>query len=72
MRPSLGLSPLLLRWMVGGEWRARPGRVLVAVLAIAVGVGLGLAVHLVNRSALDSFAQAVSSVSGAACMGRPV
>ena len=65
-RPSLGLSPLLLRWMVGGEWRARPGRVLVAVLAIAVGVGLGLAVHLVNRSALDSFAQAVSSVSGAA------
>lgn len=65
-RPSLGLNSLLLRWMVGGEWRARPGRVLVAVLAIAVGVGLGLAVHLVNRSALDSFAQAVSSVSGAA------
>ncbi|MDP1615829.1 ABC transporter permease [Phenylobacterium sp.] len=65
-RLSLALSPLLLRWMVGGEWRARPGRVLVAVLAIAVGVGLGLAVHLVNRSALDSFAQAVSSVSGAA------
>ncbi|MDO8899810.1 MAG: ABC transporter permease [Phenylobacterium sp.] len=61
-----GLSLQMLAWMVLGEWRAQPGRALAAVLAIAVGVGLGLAVHLVNRSALDEFAGAVRSVSGAA------
>ncbi|MDP1873064.1 FtsX-like permease family protein [Phenylobacterium sp.] len=61
-----GLGPRLLAWMVIGEWRAQPGRTLAAVLAIAVGVGLGLAIHLVNRSALDEFAGAVRSVSGAA------
>ena len=52
--------------MVAGEWRAHPGRAIIGALAIAVGVALGFAVHLVNRSALDSFAVAVSTVNGAA------
>ena len=55
-----------MRWMVAGEWRAHPGRAIIGALAIAVGVALGFAVHLVNRSALDSFASAVNTVSGAA------
>jgi putative ABC transport system permease protein len=54
------------RWLVVGEWRAHPGRALIGALAIAVGVALGFAVHLVNRSAQDSFASAVSTVNGAA------
>ena len=66
MPADLPLRPVLLRWMVGGEWRAHPGRVIVAALAIAIGVALGYAVHLVNRSALDEFARAVQSVSGEA------
>ena len=31
-------SALAIRWMVGGEWRAHPGRVVVAALAIAIGI----------------------------------
>ncbi len=54
------------RWMILGEWRAHPGRVIVAVIAIAVGVALGFAVHLINASALNEFARAVASVNGAA------
>jgi putative ABC transport system permease protein len=49
-----------------GEWRARPGRLVLAVLAITVGVALGLAVHMVNRSALDEFARAIHTVNGEA------
>jgi putative ABC transport system permease protein len=52
--------------MIVGEWRARPGRVILAALAIAVGVALGFAVHLVNRSALDEFGQAIRAVNGEA------
>jgi putative ABC transport system permease protein len=54
------------RWMILGEWRAHPGRVIVATIAIAVGVALGFAVHLINASALSEFARAVASVNGAA------
>jgi putative ABC transport system permease protein len=53
-------------WLIGGEWRAHPARLIAAALAISVGVALGFAVHLVNRAALDSFARAVSTVSGSA------
>src|SRR5215510_5957922 len=52
------------RWMIMGEWRAHPGRVIVAALAIAIGVALGFAVHLINASALNEFARAVSTVNG--------
>lgn len=61
-RPNL----TALRWMVAGEWRARPGRVVLAAMAIAIGVALGFAVHLVNRSALDEFGRAIQSVNGEA------
>jgi putative ABC transport system permease protein len=52
--------------MIAGEWRARPGRVVLATLAIAVGVALGFAVHLVNRSALDEFGRAIQAANGEA------
>ncbi|HEX8445898.1 MAG TPA: FtsX-like permease family protein [Sphingomonas sp.] len=64
MSADLVAPPLALRWMIAGEWRAHPARVLVAALAIAVGVALGFAVHLVNGSALDAFGQAVRAVNG--------
>ncbi len=50
--------------MILGEWRAHPGRVVLAALAIAIGVALGFAVHLINASALNEFARAVRSVNG--------
>jgi len=46
--------------------RAQPARALTAVFAIAVGVALALAIHLVNRSALDEFDAAMSTVNGEA------
>ena len=62
--PAERVSGAALRWMVVGEWRAHPARVLTAALAIAVGVALGFAVHLINTSALGEFARAVSTVNG--------
>lgn len=50
--------------MIAGEWRAHPGRAVVAAIAIAVGVALGFAVHLINASALNEFARAVQTVNG--------
>jgi putative ABC transport system permease protein len=50
--------------MLVGEWRAHPGRVILAALSIAVGVALGFAVHLINASALSEFARAVKTVNG--------
>ena len=55
-----------LGWLIIGEWRQHPGRILLAVVAIAVGVALGFAVHLINGSASTAFGQAVSTVNGAA------
>ena len=58
------MSGVATRWMILGEWRAHPGRVIVAALAISVGVALGFAVHLINASALNEFARAVRTVNG--------
>ncbi len=55
---------LAARWMILGEWRAHPMRVVTAGVAIAIGVALGLAVHLINASALSEFSRAVSTVNG--------
>ena len=56
----------LLGWLWRAQARAQPGRALTAVLAIAIGVALALAIHLVNRSALEEFATAMSTVNGEA------
>jgi putative ABC transport system permease protein len=56
----------LSRWLISGEWRAHPIRVLVAIGAIALGVGLGFAIHLINAAAFNEFSAAVKSVSGQA------
>jgi putative ABC transport system permease protein len=65
MRPEESrISAVAARWMILGEWRAYPARVIVAALSIAVGVALGFAVHLINASALEEFARAVRTVNG--------
>ncbi|MBS0508329.1 MAG: FtsX-like permease family protein, partial [Proteobacteria bacterium] len=49
------------------SWRAlrhHPWRSAAAVAAVMLGVALGFAVHVINASALDEFAQAVRSASG--------
>jgi putative ABC transport system permease protein len=67
MRAGLGArASLVPRWMIAGEWRAHPLRIVTAVLAIAIGVALGFAVHLVNASALDRFARGLATVNGGA------
>ncbi|HYM18199.1 MAG TPA: ABC transporter permease [Micropepsaceae bacterium] len=58
------MSGVAARWMLLGEWRAHPGRLIIAALSIAVGVALGFAVHLINASALSEFARAVKTVNG--------
>ena len=52
---------LVFSWQ---EIRRNPGRQLVAVVAVMLGVALAFAVHLVNASALDEFAQAARTVDG--------
>lgn len=61
--PDAGIA---LRWLIAGDLRHHPARVVMAVIAIAVGVALGFAVHLVNASALASFGAAIRTVNGAA------
>jgi putative ABC transport system permease protein len=58
-------SPVL-SWLIAGDWRQHPARIVTAVIAIATGVALGFAVHLVNASALVAFGQAVRTVNGTA------
>jgi putative ABC transport system permease protein len=54
------------RWLIVGELRAFPMRFVLAGLAIAIGVALASAVHVINRSAAESFGQAVRSAAGGA------
>jgi putative ABC transport system permease protein len=55
-----------LRWLISGRWREQPGRLLLSLFAVALGVALGLAIHLVNRSALSEFSDAIALVNGQA------
>ena len=64
MTATLASSRLALGWLVAGEWRSHPARLLATALAIAVGVALGYAVHLVNGSATGAFGGAIASVTG--------
>jgi putative ABC transport system permease protein len=57
---------VLLRWIWIAQWRAQPGRALIAGIAIAIGVALALAIHLVNRSALVEFDSAIRITEGRA------
>ena len=61
---TLSSARLALGWLVVGEWRAHPARLLATALAIAVGVALGYAVHLVNGSATGAFSGAIASLTG--------
>ena len=38
---TAGVPVTAARWMLFGEWRAHPARVVTAALAIAIGVALG-------------------------------
>ena len=64
--PARAPSPVLIGWLLVGQWRAQPGRLATAVLAIAIGVALSLAIELVNRSALSEFGDALAIVNGQA------
>ena len=59
-------SPLwpLLTTFSWQELRNHPWRNAAAVVSVMLGVALAFAVHLINASALDEFAQAVRSVGG--------
>ena len=59
-------SPLwqLLTTFSWQEWRNHPWRNAAAVVSVMLGVALAFAVHVINASALDEFAQAVRSVGG--------
>jgi len=46
------------------EWSHHPWRHAVALLAVALGVALAYSVHLINRSALAEFSDAVRSTRG--------
>lgn len=59
-------TSVLTRWLLWGEWRSHPLRVLAAVAAIATGVALGFAIHLINSAAYNEFSAAVRSLSGQA------
>ncbi|KAB2893056.1 MAG: ABC transporter permease, partial [Burkholderiaceae bacterium] len=54
----------LLRTFSWQELRRHPWRGAAAVVAVMLGVALGFAVHVINASALDEFAQAVRTVGG--------
>nr|WP_315489089.1 ABC transporter permease [uncultured Rhodoferax sp.] len=59
-------SPLwpLLTTFSWQELRKHPWRTAAAIVSVMLGVALAFAVHVINASALDEFAQAVRSVGG--------
>lgn len=57
-------DPLLSRWLLLGEWRARRLQLLVAVVAIMLGVALGFSIHLINTAAVNEFSAASKSLTG--------
>jgi putative ABC transport system permease protein len=66
MAGSYGLPRALLFTLLAAALRTQPLRLVLAVLCIALGVALGLSIAIINRSALDSFSQALSTVHGQA------
>ena len=66
MAERVARTGTVVAWLIAGDWRQHPARIVTAVIAIATGVALGFAVHLVNASALVAFGQAVRTVNGAA------
>ncbi len=66
MAEALASTGIVVGWLIAGDWRQHPARIVTAVIAIATGVALGFAVHLVNASALVAFGQAVRTVNGTA------
>ncbi|MGD9772837.1 ABC transporter permease [Diaphorobacter sp.] len=58
------MLPALLRSFSWAALRHHPWRSAAAVAAVMLGVALGFAVHVINASALNEFAQAVRSVNG--------
>ncbi|MCL4799398.1 MAG: ABC transporter permease [Burkholderiales bacterium] len=64
---TLAASRLLgLLRATAGSLGAGKGRLSISIAAIALGVALGYAVQLVNRVAVNEFAQAVQTLSGTA------
>ncbi|WP_287926855.1 ABC transporter permease, partial [Diaphorobacter sp.] len=59
-----GMLTALLRTFSWRALRHHPWRSAAAVAAVMLGVALGFAVHVINASALDEFAQAVRAVNG--------
>jgi putative ABC transport system permease protein len=59
-----GISTQLCGWLLTGEWRSHPVRVVTAIAAIALGVALGFAIDLINQAAFNEFSAAVRSLSG--------
>ena len=61
---TIGAMFALLRTWSLQELRHHPWRSAAAACAVMLGVALAFAVHTINASALDEFAQAVRNVSG--------
>ncbi len=65
-RRGAGGAWRLWRMLPLSQLRGQPGRLALTVVAIALGVALAAAVGLVNRAALEEFAQATQRLVGGA------
>lgn len=63
-RAPPGVVRALVRRYAWPEWRLHPWRHATVVVAVLLGVALAWSVHLINRSALAEFSQAVRAVNG--------